>query len=323
MKKVFYFLLVCNSDVGLGHFYRCLKYSKIIKKAGYESFFLIDFNKMNLELIKKNKITNFKFVNYKSLKKNYFTASNSYKILIVDIYKIRLKDLENFKSFFNKIGYIDDLGKNYKVDFVINYFIASDIYGYKSKTKLLGYKYAPILEKKINISKTNKKNFRILISFGAMDHYNLSEKIIDICNNPKFEFYLIIGPYYKNKFSLLKKYKDYNNVKIFNSPSGLDNLLRQIDLVICAGGLTVYESLQYGKKTISIILWKNQNFTKFLVKFKIFKYIIYKDNFKFLKKKILENINFFLDTKFKKKSFIEFKNIVNSSDLVDKITCND
>ena len=99
--------------------------------------------------------------------------------------------------------------------------------------------------------------------------------------------------------------------------------LGQIDLVICAGGLTVYESLQYGKKTISIILWKNQNFTKFLVKFKIFKYIVYKDNFRFLKKKILENINFFLDTKFKKKSFIEFKNIVNSSDLVDKITCND
>ena len=323
MKKVFFFLVVCNSDVGLGHFYRCLKYSKILKKAGYESFFLIDFNKMNLELINKNKIKNFKFVDYKLLKKNHLSFLNSYKILIFDIYKIRLKDIKNLKKLFHKVGYIDDLGKNYKVDFVINYFITKDIYSYRSKTKLLGYKYAPMLEKKIDILKNNKRTFRILISFGAMDHYNLSEKIIEICNNPKFEFYLVIGPYYKNKYSLIKKYRYYNNIKIFISPSGLDSLLKKSDLVICAGGLTVYESLQYGKKTISIILWKNQNFTKFLIKFKLFKYIIYKDNYEFLKKKILKNISFFLNTKFKKKSLMEFKNIVNSSDLVDKITYND
>lgn len=324
MKKNFFFLLLCNSKVGFGHFFRCLKYSKILKKKGYQSFFLMNYSKSNLKIIKKNKIKNFQFVNYKKL--NFKEKLNNKKksILILDIYNINQKLINNYKLIFDKVGYFDDLGKSFNADFVINYFVKKNIYKYRAKEKLLGLSYAPVLKNSFTSNKKkltwpnrqfkfeNKKKVKILVTFGSTDYFNLSEQILDILYNSQYELLLAVGSYYHNKKKLITKYKKFKNIKIFYSIEGLGKLISKVDIVICAGGLTVYEALEQRKKIISIILSKNQNFSKFLTKFKIFKFFFYNNNIKFIRSKINKNLTYFLTNKFSKNDKNQFlKNLEN------------
>ena len=79
----------------------------------------------------------------------------------------------------------------------------------KKKNFLSGFNYIP-LSKDYLKSKTNKLNKNTaLITFGALDHYNLSVKLVEILLKYKLQLIVIIGKYYNSKIyqQLLKKKK--------------------------------------------------------------------------------------------------------------------
>ena len=67
--------------------------------------------------------------------------------------------------------------------------------------------------------------------------------------NFDFNFTIIIGEYYKNIKSLKKFFNNYNNVKmvLISSPN-IEKYINSADIVVCAGGMTVYEALYFRKK---------------------------------------------------------------------------
>ena len=90
---------------------------------------------------------------------------------------------------------------------------------------------------------------------------------------------------------------NFNNVKIVISPYDIQKYINNADLIICAGGMTVYEAILLNKKIISIQLWENQKNTALELNY---------DNLEILKfnrkyKNFLSNF---------KNSFIRLKNLI-------------
>ena len=127
-------------------------------------------------------------------------------------------------------------------------------------------------------SKTNKLNKNTaLITFGALDHYNLSVKLVEILLKYKLQLIVIIGKYYNSKIyqQLLKKKS--KKIKLVKQPTNLYKYLKKSDSVICAGGFTVVESLAL-EFPLCLELWKNQSANLVdLKKKKLVKTISFKD----------------------------------------------
>ena len=316
-KKLIIFKVECNSKIGFGHFKRCITYSSHLVNQNIKIFFLINNNDIVKKIIKYYKIKNFFFNDLYStsiLKKLSKKYEKYQKIIIFDSYKINQKILDKSKLFFEKIGYLDDYGLNFNSDFVINYSIEKNIYKYNAKKIFLGKKYLPLPKINTNIKKITEIK-TILLTFGAMDHYDLTRKIFLWLsrNQYKKKFIIIIGPFYKEKNKLKKFFSKYENVKIYISPLNILNMIKKVDLVICAGGHTVYEALFFKKIVLSIQLWKNQNNTGrslYLQNLEIIKYS--KNELYFLKvfKKALLNLEKKLIKKiiYKKRFSIEYDN---------------
>jgi UDP-2,4-diacetamido-2,4,6-trideoxy-beta-L-altropyranose hydrolase len=322
-KKLIVFKVECNSKIGFGHFKRCISYSKILIEKNVKIFFLINKNNIVKKIIKHYGIKNFFFNDLQStfiLKKLSKKYQKYQKILIFDSYKINQKILDKPKLFFEKVGYIDDYGLNFNSDFVINYSIENNNYKYSAKKMFLGKKYLPL--PKLNI-KTKKiiKIKTILLTFGAMDHYDLTRQIFlwFSRNQYKKKFIIIIGPFYKDKEKLKKFFSKFKNTKIYTSPLNILNILKKSDLIVCAGGITVYESLFFNKLVLSIQLWKNQNNTGrnlYSNNLQILKYSINKFYFLNMFKKALIKLEKNLN-----KSIIYEKKFLNNSNFKNKILC--
>ena len=264
-KKLVVFDTVCNSNIGFGHLKRCIGYYKILLRKKNKCFIFVNKNSSTDKILKEAKINNYLFKNKNNKIANasniFKKFQNLNKIIIFDNYEIKQKDIMESKLFFNKVGYIDDIGRILNTDFVINYSIENNKFNYICKKKLLGKKYLPIYRK--SKTKNISKIKRILITFGALDHYNLSKKIFKWFekNQYNFEFIIIIGMFYKNKKKLYNYFSHYKNVKIYLSPNEIQSYMKNSDLIICAGGFTVYEGISNNKIVLSIQLWKNQKNT--------------------------------------------------------------
>ena len=97
---------------------------------------------------------------------------------------------------------------------------------YEKKIFLSGFNYIP-LSKDYLKSKTNKLNKNTaLITFGALDHYNLSVKLVEILLKYKLQLIVIIGKYYNSKIyqQLLKKNQ---KIKLVKQPTNLYKYLKK------------------------------------------------------------------------------------------------
>ena len=287
-----------------------------------EVILIVNKNITTKKILYKYKIKNIIFHKnlYSTEKYNYL--KNKYKnfrrIIIYDTYKLKNFLIKRDKFFFNRSGYIDDYGINLNSDFVINYSIDKNIYKYKAKEKILGLKYLPIIKKPFN-SKSNIKK-KILLTFGALDHYNLTNRLFLWFKkmNFNFNFIIIIGEYYKNIKSLKKFFNNYNNVKMVISSPNIEKYIKSADIVVCAGGMTVYEALYFRKKVISIQLWKNQKNTATKIKDKNLKIMKYQaNNNQFLKN--FEKSFYKLNNNLSSTKSISIKKIINNNMFINKI----
>ena len=262
IKNNYYFYPDFSKNSGLGHFFRCLKYSKLINNCNKFFLYKKNYDKKLKDILFKNKIKILK-IN----KKNFFSLNKNNNILIIDTYKKGKNNFLNYK-YFSKILIISDKKPIIQnSDIIIDHTYNRNPFFYK-KEKNKGIKcYVGIFFfpfKKI-LKKKEKKNI-ILINFGGVEDINLIIKSLKIAVKLGYNKKILI---ISNNFSIKKipKYCNYLNIKIVKFIENLDYIYAKTFLSFGASGISLYEKVSFEIPSITTFVARNQinnyrNFSK-------------------------------------------------------------
>jgi UDP-2,4-diacetamido-2,4,6-trideoxy-beta-L-altropyranose hydrolase len=284
MRKNLYVLVDASQKIGSGHLMRCLTltrelnsiFNKIIFITSKESKSIINNIQNNFEIIYIDSMEKMELGNFqdelKIIKNTLEKYSDDENFLLIDHYGVDSNFESSLKNIFMKIFVIDDLAdRKHYCDLLIDHgYYKNQDQRYeklvsKKTIKLLGPQYAIIKpefrneNKNSNITEYSVKN--ILITFGSVDSTNECEKILDaICmmDYNKYLINVIAGAYNPNFYNLEKKYKKYENIKIFRHTEKMESLMANSDLCIGAGGTTTFERFCSGLPSIVTIVANNQ-----------------------------------------------------------------
>jgi len=248
-----------NKNVGLGHYFRCFKYSNYIKQ-NLKIIFLINKNFNKKYLKKKNYFNNkINYIFYNSLKKTLIEIKKikGTKTLILDSYNQYIHKI-NFKPFFYKHINILDFKIKTKCDYIIDHTFKRKKNFYKNiKSKnYLGVSYFPIYRK---INKLEKRI--ILIDFGSINNKDLIKSSIEFVKKLKLGSkykIVVINKYINNKPSFTEKYKQ--DVSFYSYVKNIDHLYQKTFFSIGACGISLYEKCFYNIPSISKCVAVNQKY---------------------------------------------------------------
>lgn len=264
MKLNNYFFPDYSKKSGLGHFYRCYKYSKLIKKGKIYFLYINKFKPNLKKILKKSGIILMKF------DRNFFNSKkkkNSLNILTIDSYTKKNLEL-NKNNIFDKVVLLSDkkpLITNPDIIIDHTYNRKKKFYFNEEKKKIdcyVGINFFPF-EK---IRKTSSKKKIILINFGTTYDIDLINKSLRIIKKLNFnKEIMIISNYFDMK--LIKK--DYLDLKIqvIKSTSYLPDIYKKTFLSFGSCGISLYEKLPYRIPSICTPVAGNQmnnyrNFSK-------------------------------------------------------------
>jgi UDP-2,4-diacetamido-2,4,6-trideoxy-beta-L-altropyranose hydrolase len=321
---------VDSSDIiGTGHVYRCLnlayQYKKdnisfICKNHYYNLNSKIEENYKVYPLLLNNNINISLDINtwlgesqIDDLNKTIDTIKDNNLVidwLIIDHYAIDKIWEEGIKRYVKNICVIDDFtNREHNCNILLNQQISYEegIIKYKNIINndcilYCGNDYLLLHPKYFNYTNFEKQfqNHikRINIFMGGSDIYNITDKIIDICNKynmliqNKIIFDVIIGKSNKNYEMILNKVKKLNNFNIYYDLEFIGELMEKADLCIGAPGATSYERCLMKTPTLCICIAENQKtIVNKLIESNIIKYLgTIEDNYE---KKILEYLDYF------------------------------
>jgi spore coat polysaccharide biosynthesis protein SpsF len=254
-----------SSKMGMGHVYRSLTFAKGLRKnLGAKAYFL---TKSNENIIKKIEDENFPTIKLKNDNEIVdYLEKLDIKAIIIDNVYFKERVLKEIKERVNaKIVIVDNLNpiNDKYADIVLNNLVRSN---FNNKTffdknintmYFCGPKYL-ILRDEFNISRKKKKNLKpkiddILLIFGGSDPSNLTSRVLEKLNN-KVTVNVVLGPEFKHFDDLdkiLKKHKN-KNVKIYNKPENIAELMYKADLAITSPGISMFEALFVGTPVLVI-----------------------------------------------------------------------
>jgi UDP-2,4-diacetamido-2,4,6-trideoxy-beta-L-altropyranose hydrolase len=324
---------VDSSDIiGTGHVYRCLNLayqykghnisficknhnynlnSKISENYKVYEIFLENSENINLDMITWLGETQEEDVG-KTIK---IIENNNLNIdwLIIDHYAIDKIWEDKIKKYVKNICVIDDFTNRYhNCNILINQQILYEEGLLKYKNIIndgckiyCGNDYLLFHQKYYNYINFEKQyeNYikRINIFMSGSDIHNITEKIIDICDNynknidnieNKIIFDVIIGKSNKNYEKIKEKLKNLNNFILYYDLDFIGNILEKSDLCIGTLGSTSYERAIMQIPCLSICLAENQKtvLNKFIDS-DIIKYLgTIEDNYE---EKIIEYLDYF------------------------------
>jgi len=248
--------------IGTGHLYRSILIYKYLKKKlnlYNKEILLIVKNKdkftISDKILKSEKIKflpiNTKIKDYSNQEINYINKFTS-NLLIIDRWgSINKNSINMLKKKHKKIILIDDGSKFKKlVNLSLN---PLKLNNKKTKNNFSGHNYN-ILPSFFH-KKKNNKNIRksIFIFFGGYDRKKLTSFILKKLSTISVEFTLIIHEKYKKITKNLK-----NKIQFYNN-KGHYKKLQKSDIVICSGGLSMFDAIFFNKFTICFPQYKHQS----------------------------------------------------------------
>lgn len=259
-----------NETIATGHLSRCISIAEALRALGEEPlFFLADENgrerlsklgfscqvldtpwdKMEVELPRLLPLLREKKIDR----------------LLIDSYQVTARYLAALREA-TEVWYLDDLNSFlYPVDALICYALYYRDFDYSARYAstrlLLGSTYVPLrsefAEKKRDAAP--KRFERLLLLSGGSDSENALGKILDGLSLDRFSRVdVVCGRYNPNFPELQKKYTDMPTVTIYAAVDNLIDLMINADLVISAGGTTLYELAAVGAFTVTYALAENQ-----------------------------------------------------------------
>lgn len=262
MKKIV-FRTMGGKSIGYGHFYRCFSLAKAIKHLN-ENVHIIFIINQDLSSLLNN--TGFNFIISSNLSKDYDLIDKFKADLVVfdsylgdNIYLSSIKKLA-------KLMLIDDSNDIYDStipDIIYNGNINANILGYKDvkkQLKLLGTKY--LIMKEEYWAKDNDENIKkegVVVTTGGTDEYAVALKIIEAIKEMDIRSKIIIGPGYRNSY--IKKIESIQtkDIELVYKPSSLKKYISESNIVVTAGGSTIYEVLSQGSFPIMFSIADNQD----------------------------------------------------------------
>ena len=262
MKKVIIRVLG-GEIIGYGHFYRCVSLAQALdlKQKDSKIIFLV-----NKELISLIDITKFDYEVSNSLNEDYEVIKNLRPdLFIFDSYLGNDNYLKKIKSV-SKLMLIDDNNDIYDsklADIIYNGNIHAKNLGYKKiagQLQLLGSEYL-IMKQEYwqNEIKPDRKKEGILITTGGSDRYGVSFRILENILLCRRKVSIIIGPGYTERLINQIKSIKKGNIELIYKPKSLKDYISNSEIVICAGGSTVYEVLSQKKLPIIFSIADNQD----------------------------------------------------------------
>lgn len=255
--NTYIFIPDTNKKAGLGHFFRCIKYTKFIKKNNKIIFFIEkNFNKKYFIKRNLNNIS-IKYIYYSSLEKNLKLVNQKNKNLIsfLDSYNLK-KHKFNFKKYVKKHISINDFFIKGNYDYIIDHSFKREISHHNNKNcKILaGVNFFPFYKN----FKSVKKDI-ILIDFGSIDKKNLIKKSIIFLKKMKLnKFFKIV---IINKFIKKRDFKSYNvNFKFYKFHNNIEKIYKRTFFSIGACGISLYEKSFNYIPTIAKCVAQNQSF---------------------------------------------------------------
>ena len=315
---LYIFIPDTHKKAGLGHFYRCLRYSSYLSNSS-KIYFLINktFPKFNIKNHKK-KINYFFYKKIKSSFLNNF-KKNKRKILIIDSYNKKMHNLNLINNYTKKISITDfKINNNSNINIDHTFKRKKKFYKLKTYQKLFtGHQFFPIQKKK---SKIKKKDI-ILIDFGSNKSLrSIKESIFFLKKIKKQKNIKII---IVNKFVQKKNVRYFKNLidnKIlhFRHVDNFENIYNKTLFSIGACGISLYERSFYHIPSIakSVALNQNYNFKNFLEKRCILDY------YKIINLKNNRINNFYIELNKVKKNLIKIFNKNKNDNQLKRIFSN-
>ena len=271
----FYIKTDANEDIGSGHLQRCLNLAEFLKSEHDVTFLFCNTSNLIINEVKKNFKT-IVFQDNKNLldkiKKNL--KKNKYNFLILDDYSTNYTWEKAINNHFSKVLIIGDhLNKKHYCDFYLNQNVIDDksqkslLKKFSSIKCLLGPKYALLDKNYLRYAKKEKNQIylkNIIISFGGSDKENLTDKVLSILSQRKFNQFKIkvaIGRNYQYFNDLSKKYKSNNRIIFYKGLNSLAKINHNSDLSIGAGGISTWERLCLSLPSLVFLVSDNQKVT--------------------------------------------------------------
>ena len=266
MSKIIIIRTCCNSNSGGGHLLRCLALSEILSKRYKILLYCPDANTKILNNVINNE--EISLIDYDKIK----NLKDSIDLCILDDYGIKNSEVLFFRSKSKKIIIIDEhITESEYADLIINLTLPDTLERKRIKPILTDLKYSLVeacYSKIAKNFKVKKKVKRILINFGLLDSKSMTLNIIKLIESSNYLFNNF-------KFDVLisSLNKDLSQIKTISKSSKIDfNLyidnfnisiiLKESDLVIGSGGLSLLERLTVGVPSITFPISENQNLIK-------------------------------------------------------------
>jgi spore coat polysaccharide biosynthesis predicted glycosyltransferase SpsG len=259
-----------NNKIGMGHVYRSLNLSIILKNDGHDIIFLTNEESTKKIISNSNECKFIKNISQIQLKK--YLRKISPDIIIIDKLNETKNNLETLKKNGPIIG-IDYTGKHKELfDYGINILYPKSGISTKSFS---GLNYAILNTKFKNIKKKKimKKVKSVLILQGGADTHCFTPKIIKAVNglNGDFKISIVLGPSFKCWLKLNETLKIVEKqIKVYHNVKDMANLMQKHDFAITAAGNTLLELAHLGIPSAMICAEKFEVETSKLVESKGF-----------------------------------------------------
>jgi len=247
-----------KKQLGLGHVNRCVNLANSLQHC--KKIFLIEDYGGVEDFLRRKKIKNIHRVTkgldvQSDIKETSAQIiKNQIDILIVDKNEIKISFIKQLRKI-TKVIVITDLNKiEFPANLVINGFVGLEnkITVNKYGTKcLLGPKFQILNEiyRRKNKDKSNKKKYKLLITFGGFDENNIFEVFLDRLQKfpKKMKTRAILGPFTKKSKKIKKFEKEYrNNLSIIERTTNMKKEISKAEFGFCSGGITTYEFSRMG-----------------------------------------------------------------------------
>lgn len=240
-----------NSEIGLGHLYRCLGVADAFTELSIPINFIVPENS-SLSVIDKYKTTILNIEIWNNISKNieYFKSLIQQKdIVLLDLleYKyVEFNVLCGFDIFVASLTLFHFKPNNYYGNLSIFPNISQSNNTFNNTPVLAGPNFFIIRENIYKSKKREKENNSIpkmLITMGGADTYNILNLVLDSLEklNLEIDYILIAGKSNRKKNNLKKRVKNKDNFAFYESVKNIEEIYSQIDFAIINGGNTRYE----------------------------------------------------------------------------------
>lgn len=259
-----------NESIATGHIMRCLAIADAAKSQNEDTTFILA-DSQALELVQRR---GYQAVILHTLWDDMegelpallgLIKRNGIEKMLLDSYQVTEPYLSALTSQIKTI-YIDDRNSFiYPVSGLVcyaNYWKKFNYSGIYNNTKLImGPGYVPLRKEFCHCSEKviKDKTEELLLLSGGTDPYNVLKSILDILDKSRYKkINVICGRYYADYESLYKEYFTYDNVRICQAVSNMEDYMLSADVAVSAGGTTLYELCACGTPTISYSFADNQ-----------------------------------------------------------------